>query len=594
MQKCSSVVRSRFLATHTLSRIAWRAHSRAMKPSMSVPDFPRRDDSMANLGQSLLRRHSTSDRLFNDMPESPLFDLAPLALPGLSSRVSRNFSVSRSLDEIGSAFDDDGDDDKVVRMEVRLPMPLLTAAGLAVISSWNFGFMLGSMNTASVAMRETLGIPATAGPDADFVWSLCVSIFCLGALIGCAAAEPLATSLGRSSTIMIASITCTVGAACEAAAAYTGSFGVVLMIVGRVLTGASSGAATVVVPIYLGELAPPHLRGTLGVMFQLACVLALLTAQTLGLPAFLGTTSLWPLYILGGVAIPSAVQLLLRPLLVESPAWLAGGGHEAAYQAERILLELRGVGPAEYGPRRDAVTKELDHMQLAALGRHAGGESTGGDSGSSIGALLRDKKLRPSLLITLVCAVTQQFSGINNAFNFSSTFLSQNGIDASTVTIVAVLMNVGNVLITVLSASLMDLAGRKPLILGSALGMSASIVALTVALTHPGQSWTAPFAVFSVVSFVMCFGVGMGPIPWLLPAELFPPDKVAAGSSFNALCNWGANFIVGLIFLPMSAALGGMCFVPFLLVLLPFAFFLVLKVPETRGKTVQQIMAELK
>ena len=86
----------------------------------------------------------------------------------------------------------------------------------------------------------------------------------------------------------------------------------------------------------------------------------------------------------------------------------------------------------------------------------------------------------------------------------------------------------------------------------------------------------------------------MGPIPWLLPAELFPPDKVAAGSSFNALCNWGANFIVGLIFLPMSAALGGMCFVPFLLVLLPFAFFLVLKVPETRGKTVQQIMAELK
>jgi O-antigen/teichoic acid export membrane protein len=144
--------------------------------------------------------------------------------------------------------------------------------------------------------------------------------------------------------------------------------------------------------------------------------------------------------------------------------------------------------------------------------------------------------------------VTQQFSGINNAFNFSSTFLSQNGIDASTVTIVAVLMNVGNVLITVLSASLMDLAGRKPLILGSALGMSASIVALTVALTHPGQSWTAPFAVFSVVSFVMCFGVGMGPIPWLLPAELFPPDKVAAGSSFNALCNWGANFIVGLIF----------------------------------------------
>ena len=114
-----------------------RVPIRAMKPSMSVPDFPRRDDSMANLGQSLLRRHSTSDRLFNDMPESPLFDLAPLALPGLSSRVSRNFSVSRSLDEIGSAFDDDGDDDKVVRMEVRLPMPLLKENGVwSSVTCW--------------------------------------------------------------------------------------------------------------------------------------------------------------------------------------------------------------------------------------------------------------------------------------------------------------------------------------------------------------------------------------------------------------------------------------------------------------------------
>ncbi len=560
---------------------------------MSVPDFPRRDDSMANLGKPLLRRHSTTDKLYNDMTDSPLFDLAPLALPGLSSRVSRNFSVSMSLNELSHAFDDYADEDKIVRMDTQLPTPLLSAAALAVISSWNYGFIMGSMNTASVAMRETLGIPITAGPDADFAWSLCVSIFCLGALIGCAAAAPLATSLGRSTTIMIASITCTLGATCEAISAYLGGFGVMLMIVGRVLTGCASGASTVVVPIYLGELAPPHLRGTLGVMFQLACVGALLTAQTLGLPSFLGTTSLWPLYILGGVAIPSAVQLLLRPLLVESPAWLAGGGHEAAYQAERILLELRGVGNTEHGPRRDAVAKELDYMQLAALGRQPGGETASG-GGSSIGALLSDKKLHPSLLITLVCAMAQQFSGINNAFNFSSTFLSQNGIDASTVTIVAVLMNVGNVLITLLSASLMDLAGRKPLILGSTIGMSASIVALTVALTHPGQSWTAPFAVFSVVSFVMSFGVGMGPIPWLLPAELFPPDKVAAGSSFNAICNWLANFAVGLIFLPMSAALGGMCFVPFLLVLLPFAFFLIVKVPETRGKTVQQIMSELK
>lgn len=562
-----------------------------MKPSASLPFMPR-DNSLASLKEPLtLRRHSTTDRIYNDMTESPLFDLAPLALPGLSSRVSRNFSVSMSLDQIGAAFTGFADDEEqLVHMEGGYSFPLMSAAALAVISSWNYGFIMGSMNTPSGPIRETLGISAGTGADADFAWSLCVSIFCLGALLGCAAAAPLANSLGRSNTILIASITCTIGAALEAMSAYVAPGGVLLMIIGRVLTGCASGASTVVVPIYLGELSPPHLRGTLGVMFQLACVGALLTAQVLGLPSFLGTTSLWPLYLFGGVALPSALQLLLRPLLVESPAWLAGRGAEEGMQAERILLALRGVGPDVYGPLRDAVTKELDYMQMAALARET---SAGGDSGGSIASLLYDKALRPSLLITMVCAMAQQFSGINNAFNFSSTFLSQNGIDAATVTLVAVLMNIGNVLITCISAWLMDLAGRKPLILGSTIGMCASIVALTVALTHPGTSWTAPFAVFSVVGFVMSFGVGMGPIPWLLPAELFPPDKVAAGSSFNAICNWLANFVVGLIFLPISTALGGMCFVPFLLVLLPFAFFLVSKVPETRGKTVQQILNEL-
>ena len=85
---------------------------------------------------------------------------------------------------------------------------------------------------------------------------------------------------------------------------------------------------------------------------------------------------------------------------------------------------------------------------------------------------------------------------------------------------------------------------------------------------------------------------GMGPVPWLLPAELFPADKVAVGSAFAAMCNWLANFVCGLIFLPLASALGGLCFLPFLLILVPFAIF-VATIPETRGKSVQQILVEL-
>ena len=81
-------------------------------------------------------------------------------------------------------------------------------------------------------------------------------------------------------------------------------------------------------------------------------------------------------------------------------------------------------------------------------------------------------------------------------------------------------------------------------------------------------------------------------MPWLLPAELFPADKVATGSAFAATCNWLANFVCGLLFLPIASALGGLCFLPFMCVLLPFAAF-VTTIPETRGKSVQSILLEL-
>ena len=93
----------------------------------------------------------------------------------------------------------------------------------------------------------------------------------------------------------------------------------------------------------------------------------------------------------------------------------------------------------------------------------------------------------------------------------------------------------------------------------------------------------------------MCaFGVGMGPVPWLLPAELFPADKVGSGTALAASCNWLANFFVGVLFLPMSSALGPYAFLPFAAVLLPFAFFAHSRIPETRGKSVHQILQELK
>lgn len=186
-----------------------------------------------------------------------------------------------------------------------------------------------------------------------------------------------------------------------------------------------------------------------------------------------------------------------------------------------------------------------------------------------------------------------QFSGINNIFNFSTIFLTSNGIAASTVALIAVLMNIGNVGITVLSVELMDRSGRRFLLLASTVGMVVSLLALTLALSEPGQAWTPPLAVASVVGFVMSFGIGMGPVPWLLPAELFAADSCAKGAALSAGTNWLANFVVGQAFLPLANVLKSAVFLPFAAVLCAFFFFVKRSVPETRAKTLEQILQEL-
>ena len=145
------------------------------------------------------------------------------------------------------------------------------------------------MNTAA-AMRASLGVPSVdpttmlASPDNDNIWGFCVSIFCLGALAGCSLGASLSDQLGRRKMLLGSSVVYGLGGVLEASASLLGPLGgVSLLLAGRVVTGVACGATTVVVPMYLGEISPPHLRGALGTCFQLCCVVAMLVAQVLGL-----------------------------------------------------------------------------------------------------------------------------------------------------------------------------------------------------------------------------------------------------------------------------------------------------------------------
>jgi len=536
----------------------------------------------------LVRRRTTTDCLFTELTHSPLHDLAPVATLGLTTRVTHSNSVAISLDQLGLAFEPQRDS-TLILVQGGYTAALVKAAGTAVLCALMYGFHLGNMNPAAPAMRADLGIEA--GVENDNAWAFCVSIFCLGALLGCSLVPMVADSIGRRKTILLISTVYLLGSALEAASGVVprpasplerSSIGLCLLLAGRAVCGVASGSSTVVVPMYLGEISPPHLRGALGTCFQLTCCTGILLAQIVGLPALLGRSGLWPVYLALG-ALPAASLLVLHSFLLESPRWLAGRSDAEAIRAQAILAALRGEPLSSL-----AVVQELDLMQMAA-GPIAGG---GGDGGG-LRSLLSDSVARRGLFICVTCHVCQQFSGINNVFNYSTIFLTSNGVDAATVVIISVLMNVGNVAITVVSVRLMDLSGRRSLMLVSCVGMALSTVALTTSLSCPGHGWTAPLAIASVVGFVMSFGVGLGPVPWLLPAELFAPDRCALGASVSAGSNWMANFVVGQAFMPLSNALKSACFLPFAVVVCGFAVFVTRTVPETKGKSLDQILFEL-
>ena len=351
----------------------------------------------------------------------------------------------------------------------------------------------------------------------------------------------------------------------------------------------------VVVPMYLGEIAPPHLRGTLGSAFLLTAVTGMLLAQVLGLPAALGTREGWP-WVLASVTLPAAAQLLfLAPTLLESPRWLLMAGR--AEDARSTLAALRGCTTAQ-----DAVELEEELQLMMPRPRRPAVSRVGSRAGSysdttlyeamltpqastlSVVGLLADPAARRPICLTVPLMAVQQFSGINNAFNYSSTFLADAGVPEEMITLIAVLMNAGNVIIVLLSTVLMDRIGRRALLMTSMASMAAACALLTVALLLDSVALVC----LSIVLFVMTFGLGLGPVTWLLPAELFQMHQRAAATSLATATNWLANFGVGQAFLLIAAWLGPFSFVPFGLVLL-LGLSLVRSLPETRGKTLEEI-----
>ncbi|XP_041037261.1 solute carrier family 2, facilitated glucose transporter member 4-like [Carcharodon carcharias] len=315
-----------------------------------------------------------------------------------------------------------------------------------------------------------------------------------------------------------------------------------------------------------------HHGGTLGTLHQLAIVSGILIAQIFGLDVILGTDELWPM-LLAVTVFPAILQAALLPLCPESPRYLYIARSEEE-KAKKSLRMLTG---------RQDVTKLLTEMKEEKRRMNREPKVT-------IAQLFRSPSYRQPIFIAITLQLSQQLSGVNAVFYYSTSIFISMGIQQP----VYVTIGVGiiNTAFTVVSLFLVERMGRRTLHLLGLAGMSVCAFTMTISLALLDKlPWMSYISMVAIFGFVAFFEVGPGPIPWFIVAELFSQGPRPAAMTIAGFANWTSNFLVGMTFQYIVELCGPFVFLIFALLLVGFCGFTYFKVPETRGKTFDEIAA---
>lgn len=259
--------------------------------------------------------------------------------------------------------------------------------------------------------------------------------------------------------------------------------------------------------------------------------------------------------------------------LPETPRWLAGHGH--VEQARAALLSLRGPG-VDLGPEMARLRADLKIKAKALPSSHLGHEAA-----------------RLPLIVGIGLAIFQQVTGVNTVIYFAPVIFQAAGLSSASAAILATAgIGIVNVGMTVVAIWLVDKVGRRPLLLGGLLGMGLSLCLLATAFLLGKGGALGALTAGSLAIYVGCFAIGLGPVFWLLVAEIFPLAIRARGISAATIANWVANLFVALTFLNLTELLGrpGVFFLFAALTFgaLVFAYMLV---PETKGLSLEAVEA---
>jgi sugar porter (SP) family MFS transporter len=426
-------------------------------------------------------------------------------------------------------------------------------SAVAALGGLLFGYDTGVISGALLYLTKDFKLDA-------FHTELAVSAVLVGCIIGSAVGGRTADLISRKMTLIVMAIIFGLGAVATALSPSLWVF-----IACRIVVGFAIGAASMVAPMYIAELAPESIRGALVSMNQLAITVGIAVSYWVDL-GFANAGAGWrPMFAVA--LIPAAGLGIGMLFLSRTPRWLAGHGHWD--EAEAALRKAGG-------------TDVEGEMQ----GLH---ESLEEEKHSSIREFLHGG-LRVALSVGFGLAVFQQLVGINTVIYYAPTIFGYAGFHSATGAILATsVVGVTNVLATVASLLLVDRVGRRPLLLGGIVGMIVTLTIMGIVFAVGPQS-VGLLILLCLEGYIISFAVGMGPVFWIMGAELFPTRLRGIGSSISTVGNWSANLLVSITFLTLIQVAGKPLtfWIYAALAVAAFVFSYAL-VPETKGKRLEEI-----
>jgi sugar porter (SP) family MFS transporter len=386
-------------------------------------------------------------------------------------------------------------------------------------------------------------------------------------VIGAALGGILGDRYGRKKMIILAAIIFGLGAIITAVTP-----NLPILIAGRATVGIGIGLASFIAPMYISEVAPPAFRGALVFLNQLAVTFGILVSY--GVDYLLTSVPEGWRWMLGLAVIPALALGLGMLRMPNSPRWLVM--RNRATDAKNVLVKIRAT---------PAVDAELQDIETSLK-----------VEGSSNWSDLVKPALRLPLIIGIGIAIFQQITGINTVIYYAPTIIEGAGIHSNAVSILGT-TGIGfiNFLFTIIGMHFVDRAGRRPLLLISLLGMAIALAGLALAFQLPEFRQSLGVAVIVILmAYVAAFAIGLGPVFWLLISEIYPDNIRAKAGSVATIANWGSNFIVALVFPILVGAIGqGSSFWVFAILTLLAIVFVYFLVPETKGRSLDQIQQEL-